>query len=152
VSRIDIIGQNGGDGLHYGADVYSQVQKEDISMQENSTGRDKCSGCVSPCGGCTKEHRENLDDDFLGMKPEVIQLNEEEFDAFLEAIDEDNVNSPMHYTSHPSGIQCIQVTEHMNFCLGNAVKYIWRAGLKKDAKEDLKKAVWYINRELEKYE
>jgi hypothetical protein len=62
----------------------------------------------------------------------------------------DNVNNPKHYNSHPSGIQAIQVTEHMNFCLGNAVKYIWRADLKNDAIEDLEKAAWYINREIER--
>jgi hypothetical protein len=63
----------------------------------------------------------------------------------------DPVNHPSHYTEHPSGVECIQVTEHMNFCLGNAVKYIWRAGLKNDnAIEDLKKARWYVDRELER--
>lgn len=62
----------------------------------------------------------------------------------------DPVANPRHYTSHPSGIECIQVTEHMGFCLGNAVKYIWRADLKADAIEDLRKAKWYIERELEK--
>lgn len=62
----------------------------------------------------------------------------------------DNVNHPKHYVSHPSGIECIQITEHMGFCLGNAVKYIWRADLKGDAIEDLLKARWYINREIEK--
>jgi hypothetical protein len=62
----------------------------------------------------------------------------------------DNVNHPKHYTEHPSGVECIQVTEHMNFCLGNAVKYIWRAGLKKDAIEDLKKAIWYCEREIKR--
>lgn len=36
----------------------------------------------------------------------------------------DNINHPPHYTNHPSGIECIQITEHMGFCLGNAVKYI----------------------------
>jgi hypothetical protein len=61
----------------------------------------------------------------------------------------DNVNHPQHYTSHPSGIECIQITEYMNFCLGNAIKYIWRAGVKnKDTIQDLKKAVFYINREI----
>lgn len=60
------------------------------------------------------------------------------------------VNHPKHYTSHPSGIECIQVTEHMGFNLGNAVKYIWRADLKHDAIEDLRKAKWYIERELKK--
>jgi len=64
----------------------------------------------------------------------------------------DNVNYPPHYRTHPSGVECIEITEHMNFCLGNAVKYIWRAGLKKDAVEDLNKAVWYINREIKKLE
>ena len=62
----------------------------------------------------------------------------------------DPVNHPNHYLSHPSHIEFIEVTEHMNFCLGNAVKYIWRADLKDDAIEDLKKAVWYINREIQR--
>lgn len=61
---------------------------------------------------------------------------------------EDSVNHPKHYTAHPSGVECIQITEHMGFCLGNAVKYIWRADLKNDAVEDLKKARWYIDREI----
>lgn len=62
----------------------------------------------------------------------------------------DIVNKPPHYTAHPSGIECIQVTEHMGFNLGNAIKYIWRCDLKQDAIEDLKKAKWYIEREIEK--
>lgn len=63
----------------------------------------------------------------------------------------DPVNHPRHYLEHPSGIECITITEHMNFCLGNAIKYIWRAGLKHDgAVEDLRKALWYIEREIER--
>lgn len=63
----------------------------------------------------------------------------------------DPVNHPSHYKSHPSGVECIQITEHMNFCLGNAVKYIWRSGLKsKDPIKDLQKAIWYLNREIER--
>lgn len=64
----------------------------------------------------------------------------------------DPVNHPKHYTSHPSGVECIEVTEHMGFNLGNATKYIWRADLKNDAIEDLKKARWYIEREIAKRE
>lgn len=60
----------------------------------------------------------------------------------------DSIDHPPHYTSHPSGVECITVTEHMGFNLGNAVKYIWRADLKADAIEDLRKAAWYINREI----
>jgi hypothetical protein len=63
---------------------------------------------------------------------------------------EDHVNHPKHYTAHPSGVECIQITEHMGFCLGNAFKYIWRADLKGDAIEDLKKARWYLDREIER--
>jgi ribosomal protein S26 len=62
----------------------------------------------------------------------------------------DNVNYPKHYRGHPSGIECIQITEHMGFCLGNAIKYIWRADLKNDAIEDLEKAKWYLEREIKK--
>lgn len=65
----------------------------------------------------------------------------------------DAVNSPKHYTGHPSGVECIQVTEFFNFTLGNAIKYIWRAGLKGNSPiEDLKKAEWYVRREIERLE
>lgn len=90
----------------------------------------------------------------------------------------DMVNHPPHYNNHPSGIECIQITRHMNFNIGNAVKYLWRAGLKADPPplydgkimlpthvkeelyfgdkkkhiEDLKKSVWYINDEISRLE
>jgi hypothetical protein len=56
--------------------------------------------------------------------------------------------NPQHYKSHPSGIECITVTEHFNFCLGNAIKYIWRSAEKGNTLEDLKKARWYLDREI----
>ena len=65
----------------------------------------------------------------------------------------DMVNHPPHYTSDKSGVDCITITQHRNFCVGNAIKYLWRAGLK-DAEnpdktiEDLKKAVFYIKQEI----
>ena len=61
----------------------------------------------------------------------------------------DVVNHPPHYTSHPSGIECIQITEHMTFLMGNAMKYLWRADLK-NGLQDLEKCAWYIQREIEK--
>jgi len=64
----------------------------------------------------------------------------------------DMVNHPPHYTAHPSGIEAIQVTRHMNFNLGNATKYIWRAGLKGEGVQDLKKAVFYLNDEIKRLE
>jgi len=60
----------------------------------------------------------------------------------------DNVNHPKHYNSHPSGVECIEITEYFNFNIGNAVKYCWRAGLKGEQVEDLRKARWYIDREI----
>lgn len=62
------------------------------------------------------------------------------------------VTNPSHYTSHPSGIECIEITRHYNFNIGNAIKYLWRAGLKTEKGktdkekliEDLEKAIWYI--------
>lgn len=66
---------------------------------------------------------------------------------------EDKVNHPSHYTSHPSGVECITITRHHGFAIGSAIKYLWRAGLKKEEGyadiqkeiEDLEKAVFYIN-------
>lgn len=60
----------------------------------------------------------------------------------------DNVNHPPHYNAHPSGVECITVAEHMGFNLGNALKYIWRADEKGAPVEDLKKARWYLDREI----
>ncbi|MCI1778801.1 MAG: DUF3310 domain-containing protein [Bacteroidales bacterium] len=72
----------------------------------------------------------------------------------------DNVNHPKHYTSDPSGVECIQITRWRNFNVGNAIKYLWRAGLKDDpvlghkAKtiEDLRKAIFYIQDEISRLE
>jgi len=66
----------------------------------------------------------------------------------------DNVNHPSHYTQGEaicSGcekfIECIDVTRHLSFNIGNAIKYLWRYKLK-NGKEDLQKAIWYINDEI----
>ena len=69
-----------------------------------------------------------------------------------DAAGSDPVNHPSHYTSHPSGVECIQITEHMDFLTGNAVKYLWRTGKKGPAVEDLKKARWYLDRAIQKAE
>ena len=61
----------------------------------------------------------------------------------------DQVNNPKHYTSHPSGIECLEITRHMRFNLGNVMKYIWRADLKGKDIEDLEKAAFYLQDEIE---
>jgi hypothetical protein len=79
--------------------------------------------------------------------PHSWAIREQQIEA-RQAPDADPVNHTSHYTTHPSGIECITVTEHMTFNLGNAVKYIWRAGSKGDQIEDLEKAAWYVQREI----
>ena len=69
---------------------------------------------------------------------------------------EKNVDHPQHYNLHPSGIECIEIAKHYDFCIGNAIKYLWRSGLKSEKGmsdrekeiEDLEKAVWYINERI----
>lgn len=63
----------------------------------------------------------------------------------------DSVNHPKHYKSHPSGVECITITEHFNFNVGNAIKYLWRSS-HKNGLEDLKKAAWYVQREIDRLE
>jgi hypothetical protein len=105
-----------------------------------------------------------------GFKIELVeQYSSQEYDQWRDAVQtihtflqpifdvpktkNDPVNHPTHYNSHPSGVECIEITRHYCFAIGNAIKYLWRAGLKHDADkterdkeiEDLEKAVWYIN-------
>lgn len=60
-----------------------------------------------------------------------------------------NVNRPEHYTTHPSGVECLTITKDMDFCLGNAFKYLFRCGSKGSPLEDLQKAAFYLNFVLE---
>lgn len=64
----------------------------------------------------------------------------------------DTVDHPQHYNSHPSGVECIDIVEWLPFNVGNAIKYLWRAGLKDGAPtiEDHRKALWYLNREVDR--
>ena len=64
----------------------------------------------------------------------------------------EQVEHPEHYNKHPSGVECIDIVEHMGFNLGNAMKYIWRADLKENANQDMEKAIFYIKQELDKRE
>lgn len=96
------------------------------------------------------------DDTDLTPDPEEMRSAIPENTDFPSDREDDNVNHPKHYTSHPSGVECADIAEHHDFCVGNAIKYLWRAGLKQDADktalekeiEDLKKAKWYIDRKI----
>ena len=82
--------------------------------------------------------------------------NKGTFEEYCEThpLSNDPVNHPTHYTSHPSGIECIEITRHYNFAIGSAIKYLWRQGLKDSnpAVQDLKKAIWYIEDEIKRIE
>jgi hypothetical protein len=60
----------------------------------------------------------------------------------------DPVNHPAHYTSHPSGVEAIQICQHENFCIGNVLKYLLRHQKKGNPVQDLRKAIWYIECEI----
>ena len=121
-----------------------------------------------------KEIRQFIDEEFKELlKPrgnnyhklieKVLQARFKVFDFISKSIpnkgqetekkENDSVNHPSYYTSHPSGIECIEITRYYCFSIGNAIKYLWRAGLKKEMGlkdkekeiEDLRKAIWYIN-------
>jgi len=81
---------------------------------------------------------------------EVLVLREEFAELARPSASPDPVNNPPHYTSHPSGIECLTIVRHMGFNLGNVVKYVWRADLKGAAIEDLEKAAFYLADEIAK--
>lgn len=102
-----------------------------------------------------EEQREALADELNHLYKgggEII-LDKTQYEKILKHMntkkDHDPVNHPRHYTNHPSGIECIEITRHMGFNLGNAMKYIWRADMKGGI-EDLQKAIWYIQDEISK--
>lgn len=103
-------------------------------MSIERTGVYRCAACYGQGGDC--DECDGTGEIFVIKPPKAAP---------------DMVNHPPHYTSHPSGIECIAITQHHSFCVGNAIKYLWRAGHKgENAVEDLKKAAWYINREAER--
>jgi len=74
----------------------------------------------------------------------------QDISEFVHQLEDDMVNHPPHYNNSKSGVECIDITEWMNFCIGNAVKYLWRADEKGKAIEDLEKARWYVDREIQR--
>lgn len=86
---------------------------------------------------------------------ELEELKTPTIENFADEEPKDNVNHPSHYTGK---YECIDVMQDVfgneatdNFCLCNAFKYIWRAR-KKNGLEDVKKAVWYLNKYIEEAE
>lgn len=136
-------------------DIFQCIK--DVVMNDGVIDYKKGSFYTSDCDGCitdeqyTEGHYWTGDDDLSEYFIKVDSINDSNDDKY-----NDNVNHPKHYTSHPSGVECIEITKHYDFCIGNAIKYLWRAGLKSeqgyssDEKqiEDLKKAIWYIQEKI----
>lgn len=99
---------------------------------------------------------EYIDDDGEVSSAHVTNfIDEFEFVRNKESVARsDAINHPEHYISHPSGIECIEVTRHMSFAAGNIIKYLWRNGLKdgEPSLKDLKKAAWYLNDMIDQLE
>lgn len=88
----------------------------------------------------------------------VPELSDEDFELWVDSLsrtglteDDVKIHHPPHYTENRQ-YEPIAVIEDwaLNYHLGNAVKYISRAGRKDDYETDLKKAIWYIEREIER--
>lgn len=95
----------------------------------------------------------------MGLSRERVALEEKALEEFNARGDDkvhipDNVNHPPHYNNSLARcecgrrIECIDVTRHLNFNLGNAIKYLWRCDNKGANIEDLRKSVWYIQDEI----
>ena len=69
-----------------------------------------------------------------------------------EADEASDAINPAHYQGFSNGAQVVDITEHLSFCAGNAIKYLARAGKKDPAKhvEDLEKAAWFVQREIQR--
>ncbi len=98
----------------------------------------QCIDCDDPVGNSIA---------ISNTKPWVNQNQNSEKTAKKLEVDFTPIN-PSHYRQHASGVECIEIAKHFNFCRGNAIKYIWRAGQKNDEIEDLEKAKWFIETEI----
>lgn len=115
---------------------------------------------VSGVGILWTRHTQPEELPFIDNEPEYRELdqlileNSEPVAIPKSWLKDDAVNHPTHYTTHPSGIECIEITRHHDFAIGNAIKYLWRAGLKDSDNEvqDLKKAIWYIQDKINQLE
>lgn len=75
---------------------------------------------------------------------DVDEREGSDIDWVNHVVEDDPVHHPRHYRSHPSGVECIEITRLCGFNLGNAIKYIWRAWDKGNPHQDLAKALWYL--------
>jgi hypothetical protein len=95
---------------------------------------------------CLKSTDESLHNNLNKIFGELLRLVSDLPDSSPDQ--GETVDHPPHYNQHPTRIECIDIVEHMSFNLGNAIKYIWRARDKGKFRDDLRKAIWYLEREI----
>lgn len=148
--------------IDIGPECFTNTEKTVISYQGENYYK-ACGQLVAniPGGGQTfcvkrRDHMGDVHEDFRGEIRVNLKMDDEVAAIFENQVEEQqldpSVHHPPHYTSHPSGVECIEITRHMNFNLGNVVKYVWRSGLKDGVVpiQDLEKAAWYLNDEIER--
>lgn len=91
-------------------------------------------------------------DEIFKLSPEMKEEIKPGGVQYVDTLPAEDPINPAHYRKHPSGIECIEVTRHMNFNIGNAIKYLWRHADKDDPIENLQKAQWYISDEIQRLE
>lgn len=120
-------------------------------MHTEERGDVPCTRCPVPCRACQGAGQSA----YCATTPCACACHERtktfppsytELKARVDRKKYEHVNHPKHYNKHPSGREAIELCEHLSFCLGNAIKYLFRAGHKGAEKQDLQKAAWYLAR------
>lgn len=118
-------------------DLRTALENMDNSGMESVEARDSFMALVTPGNNARYEVMRN------GCKADIVQYSL--YDTVSVGYDQhDNVNHPQHYTQGINGHECIEFSRCLDFDLGNAFKYVWRAGHKDNGQEDLDKAIWYL--------
>jgi hypothetical protein len=136
------------DAVEYFGVTVAPYRKGDLVRLEVDD-RDVPAGALGTVSWVSHDHVEVDFKLFRTLGYNSAEASERLLPVFAE-VNDDPVNHPKHYNSHPSGIECIQIIEHMSFNVGNAIKYLWRADEKGAPIQDLEKAKWHIEREIQR--
>lgn len=134
---------------------------QDVRMDDDKLAYITGHVYISKEDGCITDEEENVDHVWEPSKCSKEDYYLNFFQLLPEELPEipmvNNVNHPSHYADNPKGIECIDAMEAglgkeqvQSFCLCNAFKYIFRAQ-KKNGIEDIKKAIWYLNKFVSLY-
>jgi uncharacterized protein YdcH (DUF465 family) len=119
-------------------------------LKEHKKAGDDIGGAIRKI----KDEYEDLDAPIQPYErsPEEQEATRKRLRELMQSTEVDMVNHPPHYTSDPSGVEAITVLRHRSYNIGNAMKYLWRAGIKNEDThiQDLEKAIFYIKDEIKR--